>query len=75
MTKLDEEKEDRKNGSADNDDDGVVDLNDGAAGGGGADGANAKPLSIEEDMERRKKIMRTGEKEELAKVSALLKEK
>ena len=76
MTKLDEEKEARKNGGADNDDDGVVDLNDGAAGGGGgADGANAKPLSIEEDMERRKKIMRTGEKEELAKVSALLKEK
>ena len=73
MAKLDEEKEARKNGGADNDDDGVVDLNDGAAG-GGADGANAKPLSIEEDMERRKKIMRTGEKEELAKVSALLKE-
>ena len=74
MTKLDEEKEARKNGGADNDDDGVVDLNDGAAG-GGTDGANAEPLSIEEDMERRKKIMRTGEKDELTKVSALLKEK
>ena len=74
MTKLDEEKEARKNGGADNDDDGVVDLNDGAAG-GGTDGANAEPLSIEEDMERRKKIMRTGEKDELTKVSVLLKEK
>mmetsp|Transcript_6731 Transcript_6731/g.18790 ORF Transcript_6731/g.18790 Transcript_6731/m.18790 type:complete len:349 (-) Transcript_6731:204-1250(-) len=74
MTKLDEEKEARKNGGADNDDDGVVDLNDGAAG-GAADGANAEPLSVEEDMERRKKIMRTGDKDELAKVSALLKEK
>ena len=29
---------------------------------------------IEEDMDKRRKVMRTGEKEELAKVSALLKE-
>jgi len=74
MTKLDEEKEARMNGGADNDDDGVVDLNDGVVD-GSADGASGKPLSIEEDMERRKKIMRTGEKDELVKVSALLKEK
>jgi len=85
LTKLDEEKEARRraNGSSnggaggggndgdDDDDDGVVDLME-----SGADAAEtSRPLTIEEDMERRRKIMRTGEKDGLAKVSALLKER
>ena len=76
LTKLDEEKEARRtNGNSngdDDDDDGVVDLME-----SGADAAaeTSKPLTIEEDMERRRKLMRTGEKDGLAKVSALLKER
>ena len=42
--------------------DGGIDLAGGAAG-------SKKALSIEEDMDKRRKVMRTGEKEELAKVS------
>ena len=75
LIKLDEEKAARAsgkgNGVSDDGGGGVVDLMDSGA---AAVADKSKPLTIEEDMERRRKIMRIGEKESLAKVSALLKE-
>ena len=67
IKKLEEEKEGRGG------DDITEDVVDTAAAAAAAAGMNdAAPLSIEEDMEQRKKVMRTGEKSALSK---LLKER
>jgi hypothetical protein len=73
IRRLDEEKEARTVAGKEDGEDGVIDLA-GVAAAAAAAAGSKKPLSIEEDMDKRRKVMRTGEKEELAKVSALLKE-